>query len=59
MSDRIFDRIRAIDTDTHITEPADVWTSRVSTKKWGDAVPHVEKRDGRDKEKQGRVAWQW
>jgi len=48
MADRIFDRYRAIDTDTHITEPADVWTSRVSTKKWGDAVPHVEKRDGRD-----------
>ena len=40
MTKRIFDRIRAIDTDTHITEPPDVWTSRVS-KKWGDAVPHV------------------
>ena len=29
-----------IDADTHITEPADLWTSRVSSK-WGDAVPHV------------------
>ena len=48
MTDRIFDRIRAIDTDTHITEPPDVWTARVSTKKWGDAVPHVQKREGRD-----------
>jgi predicted TIM-barrel fold metal-dependent hydrolase len=48
MTDRIFDRVRAIDTDTHVTEPPDVWTSRVSTKKWGDAVPHVEKVDGRD-----------
>jgi predicted TIM-barrel fold metal-dependent hydrolase len=36
MTKRIFDRIRAIDTDTHITEPPDVWTARVSTKKWGD-----------------------
>jgi predicted TIM-barrel fold metal-dependent hydrolase len=48
MAERIFDRVRAIDTDTHITEPPDVWTARVSTKKWGDAVPHVERVDGRD-----------
>src|SRR4029453_11946440 len=48
MSQRLFDRIRAIDTDTHITEPPDVWTARVSTKKWGDAVPHVKRVDGRD-----------
>ena len=31
---------RIIDADAHITEPADLWTSRVSSK-WGDAVPHV------------------
>ena len=31
---------RIIDADTHITEPANVWTSRVSSK-WGDTVPHV------------------
>ncbi len=48
MTDRIFDRIRAIDTDTHITEPATLWTDRVSTKKWGDSVPHIKKQDGRD-----------
>ena len=29
-----------IDADTHITEPADVWTSRVPAK-WKDLVPHV------------------
>ena len=29
-----------IDADTHITEPADLWTSRVSSK-WGDKVLHV------------------
>ena len=47
MADRLFDQIRAIDTDTHITEPPDVRTSRVASK-WGDAVPHVEKLGGRD-----------
>ena len=29
-----------IDCDTHITEPADLWTSRVASK-WADQVPHV------------------
>jgi len=33
--------IRVIDTDTHVTEPPDLWTSRVA-KKWKDQVPHVE-----------------
>jgi predicted TIM-barrel fold metal-dependent hydrolase len=32
---------RVIDTDTHIIEPYDLWTSRISEKKWGDKVPHV------------------
>jgi predicted TIM-barrel fold metal-dependent hydrolase len=31
-----------VDTDAHVTEVADLWTSRVSTKKWGDLVPHLE-----------------
>jgi len=35
------DDYRVIDADTHITETPDVWTSRVSVAKWGDAVPHV------------------
>jgi predicted TIM-barrel fold metal-dependent hydrolase len=43
----LFDRIKAIDVDTHITEPPDVWTSRVASK-WKDKVPHVVQRDGRD-----------
>ncbi len=47
MAEGILERVRAIDVDTHITEPADVWTSRVSSK-WGDAVPHVKRVDGRD-----------
>ena len=35
----LFERFKVIDVDTHITEPADTWTSRVSAR-WGDAVPH-------------------
>ncbi|CAA0105305.1 Uncharacterised protein [Mycolicibacterium vanbaalenii] len=30
-----------IDTDTHITEPPDLWTSRMSKKRWGNLVPQV------------------
>ncbi|HWE57439.1 MAG TPA: amidohydrolase family protein [Acidimicrobiales bacterium] len=30
-----------VDSDSHVTEPADLWTSRVS-RKWGDDVPHLE-----------------
>jgi predicted TIM-barrel fold metal-dependent hydrolase len=33
--------LRVIDVDTHVIEPHDLWTSRVSTKKWGDLVPYV------------------
>ena len=33
--------IPVIDTDTHITEPADTWTARMSKKKWGDMIPNV------------------
>jgi hypothetical protein len=32
--------LKVIDADTHVVEPYDLWTSRVS-KKWGDRVPHV------------------
>jgi uncharacterized protein len=38
---------RIIDVDTHITEPADVWTSRVAAK-YRTRVPRVERVDGRD-----------
>ena len=43
----LFDRYRVIDVDTHLTEPPDVWTTRVASK-WGDLVPHIERRDGED-----------
>lgn len=32
--------IPIIDVDTHVIEPYDLWTSRLS-KKWGDLTPHV------------------
>ncbi len=35
------DDLKVIDTDTHISEPEDLWTSRVPAK-FKDVVPHVE-----------------
>jgi predicted TIM-barrel fold metal-dependent hydrolase len=37
----VLDSIQVIDNDTHVNEPPDVWTARMSSKKWGDLVPHV------------------
>jgi predicted TIM-barrel fold metal-dependent hydrolase len=37
--DRIAD-LRVIDADSHVVEPPDLWTSRMSSK-FGDLVPHV------------------
>ena len=34
------ERYAVADVDSHIIEPPDLWTSRVS-RKWGDLVPHV------------------
>jgi len=39
------DQVRVIDTDTHLTERHDLWTSRAPTK-FKDRVPRVEKVDG-------------
>ncbi len=47
MSQDLFDRFHVIDADTHITEPPDVWTSRVASK-WGDKVPHLARVGGKD-----------
>jgi predicted TIM-barrel fold metal-dependent hydrolase len=41
---------RIIDTDTHLVEPPDLWTSRVSVKKWGEKVPHMEWSEERQRE---------
>jgi predicted TIM-barrel fold metal-dependent hydrolase len=43
----LFADLKVIDVDTHLTEPDGVWTDRVSSK-WGDAVPRVERQNGRD-----------
>ena len=40
-----------VDIDTHIVEPPDLWTTRMS-KKWGDLVPHV-----KTDPKSGAVRW--
>jgi predicted TIM-barrel fold metal-dependent hydrolase len=36
----VLEDIRVVDTDTHVSEPADLWTSRVP-KQWIDQVPTV------------------
>jgi len=36
------DQYRVIDTDTHVIEPYDLWTSRLPVDKWGEKVPHVQ-----------------
>ena len=40
------DSIRIIDTDTHISEPEDLWTSRVSTRRWGELLEETFRRLG-------------
>jgi uncharacterized protein len=40
VSSSVIDQIPVIDADTHVVEPPDLWTSRMSTK-WGHFVPHV------------------
>jgi len=39
-----------IDTDTHLSEPPDLWTSRMSSR-WGDLVPHLEFDERRGEER--------
>jgi predicted TIM-barrel fold metal-dependent hydrolase len=34
--------IPIVDVDSHVAEPVDLWTSRLSSAKWGDKIPHVE-----------------
>src|SRR4051794_26066244 len=40
-SEPISERFAVIDVDSHITEPPDLWTSRISSAKYGDVIPHV------------------
>jgi len=43
----LFSEYAVIDVDTHVTEPPDLWTSRIGSK-WHDVVPRVENIKGRD-----------
>jgi predicted TIM-barrel fold metal-dependent hydrolase len=43
----LFETHRVIDVDTHITEPANVWTDRMSSK-WGTLIPHIKRVRGFD-----------
>ena len=43
----LFADLLVIDTDTHLTEPADLWTSRAPAR-FADRVPRVEQVDGRN-----------
>ena len=43
---RFFDGIKVIDTDTHLTEPHDLWTARAPAS-YRDRVPQVKWVDGR------------
>src|SRR3974390_2723472 len=36
----VYERYAVADVDSHIIEPPDLWTSRLSPR-WGDLVPHV------------------
>ncbi|MCH2173201.1 amidohydrolase [Myxococcota bacterium] len=38
-----------IDADTHVTEPPDLWTSRLPSK-WADRAPHIEWDDEKEQE---------
>jgi predicted TIM-barrel fold metal-dependent hydrolase len=44
-----YERYAVADVDSHIIEPPDLWTSRVSPK-WGDLVPHVKYHERRREE---------
>jgi uncharacterized protein len=43
----LFERFDVIDVDTHVTEPPDTWSARMSAR-WGDAIPRIERIDGFD-----------
>ena len=43
----LFSNHAVIDVDTHVTEPADLWTSRLP-RKWHDRAPRIERIKGRD-----------
>jgi len=49
MGSSVISRIPVVDADTHVVEPPDLWTSRMSARH-GDLVPHVRWDDKADEE---------
>jgi predicted TIM-barrel fold metal-dependent hydrolase len=43
------ERYAVVDADSHIIEPADLWTSRIDPK-WGDLIPHVRFHERREED---------
>ncbi|MBK3562878.1 amidohydrolase family protein [Streptomyces sp. MBT62] len=41
------EQLKICDVDSHVLEPPDLWTARMS-KKWGEDVPHIKRTDDRD-----------
>jgi uncharacterized protein len=39
---------KRIDVDSHCQEKPDTWTSRMSKAKWGDRIPQIVEKDGRE-----------
>ncbi len=39
---------KRIDVDSHCQEKPDTWTSRMSKAKWGDRIPQIREKDGRE-----------
>ena len=46
MNSMLYNNFKVIDTDSHWSEPYDLWTSRAPAK-WKDRVPQMEERDGK------------
>ncbi|MEZ4292242.1 MAG: hypothetical protein R3E53_17545 [Myxococcota bacterium] len=40
MTEKLFHRYKVIDVDTHITEPAEVWTARALEQMGQQGAPH-------------------
>ena len=38
-----------VDVDSHVQEPADTWTKRMSKQKWGDRIPQLREIDAADR----------
>jgi predicted TIM-barrel fold metal-dependent hydrolase len=49
MSSPLLQGLKVIDVDTHVVEPPDLWTSRMSSR-WGDMVPQVKWDEARQAE---------